>query len=114
VKNRVREQRLHATLSQAELGDALGVSRQTINSIETGRYVPVPGRSPSRSPGSSESTVRGHVRTGRRGAHTMTDTIPARAPGCGGPPCCCSAAIAVAVATWAKWRVRWADRGLVI
>jgi putative transcriptional regulator len=40
VKNRVREQRLHATLSQAELGDALGVSRQTINSIETGRYVP--------------------------------------------------------------------------
>jgi putative transcriptional regulator len=40
VKNRVRELRLHATLSQAELGDALGVSRQTINSIETGRYVP--------------------------------------------------------------------------
>ena len=40
MKNRVREQRLHATLSQAELGDALGVSRQTINSIETGRYVP--------------------------------------------------------------------------
>jgi len=40
VKNRVRERRLHATLSQAELGDALGVSRQTINSIETGRYVP--------------------------------------------------------------------------
>ena len=40
MKNRVRERRLHATLSQAELGDALGVSRQTINSIETGRYVP--------------------------------------------------------------------------
>ncbi len=27
-------------LSQAELAVALGVSRQTINSIETGRYVP--------------------------------------------------------------------------
>jgi putative transcriptional regulator len=40
VKNRVRGLRLYATLSQAELGDALGVSRQTINSIETGRYVP--------------------------------------------------------------------------
>jgi putative transcriptional regulator len=40
VKNRVRELRLHAPLSQADLGDALGVSRQTINSIETGRYVP--------------------------------------------------------------------------
>lgn len=27
-------------LSQAQLGSAMGVSRQTINSIETGRYVP--------------------------------------------------------------------------
>ena len=27
-------------ISQAELGQALGVSRQTINSIETGRYLP--------------------------------------------------------------------------
>nr|WP_255633211.1 helix-turn-helix transcriptional regulator [Demequina sp. TTPB684] len=27
-------------LSQAALGDALGVSRQTINSIETGKYDP--------------------------------------------------------------------------
>ncbi|MEO8863326.1 MAG: helix-turn-helix transcriptional regulator [Candidatus Saccharimonadales bacterium] len=26
--------------SQAELGDRLGVSRQTINAIETGRYYP--------------------------------------------------------------------------
>ena len=29
-----------AGLSQADLAAALGVSRQTINSIETGRYVP--------------------------------------------------------------------------
>lgn len=27
-------------LSQAALGEALGVSRQTVNSIETGRYLP--------------------------------------------------------------------------
>jgi putative transcriptional regulator len=40
VKNRVRELRGTASLSQAELASALGVSRQTINSIETGRYLP--------------------------------------------------------------------------
>ncbi len=28
------------SLSQAQLGAAMGVSRQTINSIETGRYLP--------------------------------------------------------------------------
>jgi len=33
----MREQ---AGLSQAELGTAVGVSRQTINSIERGRYLP--------------------------------------------------------------------------
>jgi putative transcriptional regulator len=40
MTNDVRERRLHAMLSQGELAQALGVSRQTINSIETGRYVP--------------------------------------------------------------------------
>jgi putative transcriptional regulator len=40
MTNDVRERRQHAMLSQAELARALGVSRQTINSIETGRYVP--------------------------------------------------------------------------
>lgn len=40
MKNRVRELRARHELSQAELGDALGVSRQTINSIENGRYLP--------------------------------------------------------------------------
>lgn len=40
MKNRVRELRSDAELSQAELGDALGVSRQTVNSIEKGRYLP--------------------------------------------------------------------------
>jgi putative transcriptional regulator len=40
VKNLVREARAGVGLSQAELGEALGVSRQTINAIETGRYLP--------------------------------------------------------------------------
>ena len=40
MKNRVRELRLHNELSQADLGDALCVSRQTINSIEKDRYTP--------------------------------------------------------------------------
>lgn len=40
MKNRVRELRSAKGLSQADLGEALGVSRQTINSIENGRYLP--------------------------------------------------------------------------
>jgi putative transcriptional regulator len=40
VPNDVKERRLARGLSQAELAKAVGVSRQTINSIETGRYVP--------------------------------------------------------------------------
>lgn len=40
MKNNVRTLRTAAGLSQAALGEALGVSRQTINSIETGRYDP--------------------------------------------------------------------------
>jgi putative transcriptional regulator len=40
VKNLVRELRTARGLSQSELGEALHVSRQTINAIETGRYLP--------------------------------------------------------------------------
>jgi putative transcriptional regulator len=40
VRNRVRELREASGLSQGQLGEALGVSRQTINSIETDRYTP--------------------------------------------------------------------------
>jgi putative transcriptional regulator len=40
MKNRVRELRTATGMSQGDLGAALGVSRQTINSIETGRYLP--------------------------------------------------------------------------
>ena len=40
MRNEVRELRTEAGLSQQELGTALGVSRQTINSIEKERYTP--------------------------------------------------------------------------
>jgi putative transcriptional regulator len=40
MKNRVRELREANEMSQGDLGAALGVSRQTINSIENARYLP--------------------------------------------------------------------------
>jgi putative transcriptional regulator len=40
MQNDVRDRRGARQLSQAELAKALGVSRQTINAIETGRYLP--------------------------------------------------------------------------
>ena len=40
MKNLVREMRTGQGLSQAELGDALKVSRQTVIAIERGRYMP--------------------------------------------------------------------------
>jgi putative transcriptional regulator len=40
VKNLVREMRTSRGLSQADLGGAVGVSRQTVIAIERGRYMP--------------------------------------------------------------------------
>jgi putative transcriptional regulator len=40
MRNDVKERRLDHGLSQAELAQAVHVSRQTINSIETGKYIP--------------------------------------------------------------------------
>ena len=40
MRNDVRECRTAKGLAQAELARELAVSRQTINSIETGRYTP--------------------------------------------------------------------------
>ncbi len=40
MDNDVRRLRDERGLSQAALGQALGVSRQTVNSIETGKYDP--------------------------------------------------------------------------
>lgn len=40
VRNRIREERLRHGLTQEELARSVGVSRQSINSIERGRYTP--------------------------------------------------------------------------
>ena len=40
MKNQVRELRTRRGLAQGQLADAMGVSRQTINSIENDRYTP--------------------------------------------------------------------------
>lgn len=40
MRNEVRDLRSSRGLSQQELAEAMDVSRQTINSIETGRYTP--------------------------------------------------------------------------
>jgi putative transcriptional regulator len=40
VRNRLRALRADAGWSQAALAERLGVSRQTVNAIETGRYDP--------------------------------------------------------------------------
>ena len=40
MKNQVRELRIQKGLAQGQLAEAMGVSRQTINSIENERYTP--------------------------------------------------------------------------
>ena len=40
MKNKVRELRTQKNLAQGQLAEAMGVSRQTINSIENERYTP--------------------------------------------------------------------------
>ena len=40
MKNKVRELRAQKDLAQGQLAEAMGVSRQTINSIEKERYTP--------------------------------------------------------------------------
>ncbi len=40
MQNDIKTRRLERGLSQAELAKAMGVSRQTINSIETEKYTP--------------------------------------------------------------------------
>lgn len=40
MKNRIKVQRAIADITQQALAEAVGVSRQTINSIESGKYIP--------------------------------------------------------------------------
>lgn len=40
LKNRIKEERQNAGFSQGELADLVGVSRNTISSIETGQFSP--------------------------------------------------------------------------
>jgi putative transcriptional regulator len=40
MKNKVRTLRTQKDLAQGQLAEAMGVSRQTINSIENERYIP--------------------------------------------------------------------------
>ena len=40
MKNNIRIERARKDITQAALAEMIGVSRQTINTIESGRYVP--------------------------------------------------------------------------
>lgn len=40
MKNRIRVERAELRITQQHLADVVGVSRQTINVIETGKFVP--------------------------------------------------------------------------
>ncbi len=40
MKNNIRVARAEQRMTQQQLADAIGVSRQTVNAIESGRFVP--------------------------------------------------------------------------
>lgn len=40
MKNTIKVERAKKNLTQADLADKIGVSRQAVNSIETGKFVP--------------------------------------------------------------------------
>ena len=40
MKNNIRVERAILRMTQAQLAESIGVSRQTINAIEAGKYVP--------------------------------------------------------------------------
>ena len=40
MKNRIRVARAERRITQQQLAEAVGVSRQTVNAIESGRFIP--------------------------------------------------------------------------
>lgn len=40
MKNRIRVARAEIRMTQQQLADAAGVSRQTVNAIESGKFIP--------------------------------------------------------------------------
>lgn len=40
MKNIIRVERAEVRMTQQQLADAVGVSRQTVNAVETGKFVP--------------------------------------------------------------------------
>ena len=40
MKNRIRVARAEVRMTQQQLADAIGVSRQTVNAIESSKFVP--------------------------------------------------------------------------
>ena len=40
MKNRIRVERAEVRMTQQQLADAVGVRRQTVNAVETGKFVP--------------------------------------------------------------------------
>ena len=40
MKNKIRVARAEERMTQQQLADAVGVSRQTINAIESGKFIP--------------------------------------------------------------------------
>lgn len=40
MKNRIRVARAEVRMTQQQLAEAVGVSRQTVNAIESGKFVP--------------------------------------------------------------------------
>lgn len=40
MRNRIRVERAEVRMTQQQLADAIGVSRQSVNAIESGKFVP--------------------------------------------------------------------------
>ena len=40
MTNRIRVERAEVRMTQQQLADAVGVSRQTVNAVETGKFIP--------------------------------------------------------------------------